>query len=55
MLRIVSDRNNYACGLTLAGLILSYFFNPYLGIPLYVIALFLLVVFSGPGAEAAVR
>lgn len=48
MLRIVSDGINYACGLTLAGLILSYFFNPYLGIPLYVIALFCLWFFRDP-------
>jgi phosphatidylserine decarboxylase len=48
MLRIVSDGINYACGLTLAGLILSYFLNPYLGIPLYVIALFCLWFFRDP-------
>ena len=47
-MRIVSDGINYACGLTLAGLILSYFFNPYLGIPLYVIALFCLWFFRDP-------
>lgn len=48
MLRIVSDGINYACGLTLAGLILSYFFNPYLGVPLYIIALFCLWFFRDP-------
>jgi phosphatidylserine decarboxylase len=48
VLRIVSDGINYACGLTLAGLILSYFFNPYLGIPLYVVALFCLWFFRDP-------
>jgi phosphatidylserine decarboxylase len=48
MLRIVSDGINYACGLTLAGLILSYFFSPYLGVPLYVIALFCLWFFRDP-------
>jgi phosphatidylserine decarboxylase len=48
VLRIVSDGINYACGLTLAGLILSYFFNPYLGIPLYLLALFCLWFFRDP-------
>lgn len=47
-MRIVSDGINYACGLTLAGLILSYFFNPYLGVPLYIIALFCLWFFRDP-------
>ena len=54
MLRIVSDGINYACGLTLAGLILSYFFNPYLGVPLYIIALFCLWVFRDPERRSAV-
>jgi phosphatidylserine decarboxylase len=48
MLRIVSDGINYACGLTLAGLVLSYFFNPYLGVPLYILALFCLWFFRDP-------
>jgi phosphatidylserine decarboxylase len=48
VLRIVSDGINYACGLTLAGLVLSYFFNPYLGVPLYVLALFCLWFFRDP-------
>jgi phosphatidylserine decarboxylase len=48
VLRIVSDGINYACGLTLAGLALSYFLNPYLGIPLYVLALFCLWFFRDP-------
>lgn len=48
MLRIVSDGINYACGLTLAGLGLSYFFNPYLGVPLYLAALFCLWFFRDP-------
>lgn len=47
-MRIVSDGINYGCGLTLAGLILSYFFNPYLGVPLYVVALFCLWFFRDP-------
>jgi phosphatidylserine decarboxylase len=46
--RIVSDGINYACGLTLAGLVLSYFTNPYLGIPLYLAALFCLWFFRDP-------
>lgn len=48
MLRIVSDGINYACGLILAGLIVSYFFNPYLGIPLYLAAIFCLWFFRDP-------
>jgi phosphatidylserine decarboxylase len=48
MLRIVADGINYACGLTSAGLILSYFFNPYLGVPLYLVALFCLWFFRDP-------
>jgi phosphatidylserine decarboxylase len=48
MLRIVSDGINYACGLTLGGLVLSYFFNPYLGVPLYILALFCLWFFRDP-------
>lgn len=48
MLHIVSDGINYACGLSLAGLILSYFFHPYLGLPLYLVALFCLWFFRDP-------
>lgn len=47
-MRIVSDGINYACGLTLAGLVLSYFLNPWLGAPLYLIALFCLWFFRDP-------
>ncbi|HJY08027.1 MAG TPA: phosphatidylserine decarboxylase [Bryobacteraceae bacterium] len=47
-MRIVSDGINYACGLTLAGLALSYFLNPWLGTPLYLIALFCLWFFRDP-------
>jgi phosphatidylserine decarboxylase len=47
-LRIVSDGINYACGLTLGGLALSYFLNPWLGTPLYVLALFCLWFFRDP-------
>jgi phosphatidylserine decarboxylase len=48
VLRIVSDGINYACGLTLGGLVLSYFLNPWLGTPLYVVALFCLWFFRDP-------
>jgi phosphatidylserine decarboxylase len=47
-LRIVSDGINYACGLILGGLALSYFLNPWLGTPLYVLALFYLWFFRDP-------
>lgn len=47
-MRIVSDGINYGCGLSLAGLALSYFFNPFLGIPLYLAALFCLWFFRDP-------
>ena len=48
MLHIVSDGINYACGLTLGGLALSYFLNPWLGVPLYLLALFCLWFFRDP-------
>lgn len=48
MLRIVSDGINYACGLTLGGVALSYFLNPWLGTPLYLVALFCLWFFRDP-------
>src|SRR5690348_11205341 len=48
MLRIVSDGINYACGLTLAGLALSYFITPWAGLPLYVVAAFCLWFFRDP-------
>jgi phosphatidylserine decarboxylase len=48
VLRIVSDGINYACGLTLGGLALSYFLNPWLGVPLYLVALFCLWFFRDP-------
>ena len=48
MLRIVSDGINYACGLTLAGLALSYFVAPWAGLPLYLVAAFCLWFFRDP-------
>jgi phosphatidylserine decarboxylase len=47
-LRIVSDGIHYACGLTLAGLALSYFLNPLVGVPFYVLAAFCLYFFRDP-------
>jgi phosphatidylserine decarboxylase len=47
-LRIVSDGIHYACGLTLAGLALSYFLNPWVGAPFYVLAAFCLYFFRDP-------
>jgi phosphatidylserine decarboxylase len=51
VLRIVSDGINYACGLTLLGLALSYFLNPWLGTPLYLLALFCLWFFRDPNRK----
>jgi phosphatidylserine decarboxylase len=50
-LRIISDGINYACGLTLLGLALSYFLNPWLGTPLYLAALFCLWFFRDPNRK----
>jgi phosphatidylserine decarboxylase len=47
-LRIVSDGIHYACGLTLAGLALSYFLNPWVGVPFYILAAFCLYFFRDP-------
>jgi phosphatidylserine decarboxylase len=47
-LRIVSDGINFACGLTILGLALSYFLNPWLGAPLYLLAVFCLYFFRDP-------
>ena len=47
-MRVVSDGIYYACGLTLAGLALSYFLNPWAGAPLYVLALYCLYFFRDP-------
>jgi phosphatidylserine decarboxylase len=47
-LRIVPDGIYYACGLTLAGLALSYWLNVWLGVPLYILAGFCLYFFRDP-------
>ena len=47
-MKVVSDGIYYACGLTLAGLALSYFLNPWAGAPLYVVALYCLYFFRDP-------
>lgn len=47
-MRIVSDGIYYACGLTLVGIALSYFLNPWAGAPFYVLALFCLYFFRDP-------
>jgi phosphatidylserine decarboxylase len=47
-LRIVPDGIYYACSLTLAGLAISYFLNPWVGLPFYVAAAFCLYFFRDP-------
>ena len=47
-MRVVTDGIYYACGLTLAGLALSYFLSPWAGAPLYVLALYCLYFFRDP-------
>lgn len=47
-MRIVPDGIYYACGLTLAGIALSYYLNPWVGTPFYVLALFCLYFFRDP-------
>jgi phosphatidylserine decarboxylase len=47
-LRIVPDGIYYACGLTLVGIALSYFLNPWIGIPFYLVAAFCLYFFRDP-------
>ena len=47
-MRIVPDGIYYACGLTLAGLALSYFVNPWAGAPLYIAAGFCVFFFRDP-------
>lgn len=47
-MRIVPDGIYYACGLTLVGLAVSYFLQPWLGLPFYVLAAFCLYFFRDP-------
>ena len=47
-MRIVVDGIYYACGLTLVGIVLSYFLSPWAGVPLYVLAAFCLYFFRDP-------
>ncbi|HEX4229246.1 MAG TPA: phosphatidylserine decarboxylase [Bryobacteraceae bacterium] len=47
-MRIVPDGIYYACGLTLVGIALSYYLNPWIGVPFYVLALFCLYFFRDP-------
>jgi len=47
-LRILADGISFACGFTILGLALSYFLNPWLGAPLYVLAAFCLYFFRDP-------
>lgn len=47
-MRIVPDGIYYACGLTLVGLAIYYFLQPWLGLPFYVLAAFCLYFFRDP-------
>lgn len=47
-MRIVPDGIYYACGLTLVGLAVSYWLNPWAGVPLYILAAFCLYFFRDP-------
>lgn len=47
-MRVVPDGIYYACGLTLLGLALSYFLNPWAGTPFYILALYCLYFFRDP-------
>ncbi|MBV8551924.1 MAG: phosphatidylserine decarboxylase [Acidobacteriaceae bacterium] len=47
-MRIVPDGIYYACGLALVGLAVSYFLQPWLGAPFYVLAAFCLYFFRDP-------
>jgi phosphatidylserine decarboxylase len=47
-LRIVADGIYYACALVILGLASSYFLNPWLGLPFYVLAAFCLYFFRDP-------
>jgi phosphatidylserine decarboxylase len=47
-LKVVPDGIYYACGLALVGCALSYFLNPWAGVPCYVLALYCLYFFRDP-------
>ena len=47
-MRIVPDGIYFACGLTILGLALSYFLNPWIGVPCYILAAFCLYFFRDP-------
>ena len=47
-MRIISDGINFACGLAILGLGLSYFLNPWIGAPFFVLAAFCLYFFRDP-------
>ena len=53
-MRILSDGIYYACGLTLTGLVLSYFLSPWLGLPTYLLAAFCLYFFRDPDRTAPI-
>lgn len=47
-MRVVRDGIYYACGLSLLGIALSYFLNPWVGAPFYVLVLYCLYFFRDP-------
>ncbi len=47
-MRIIPDGIYYACGLALAGVVLSYFLQPWIGVPVYILAAFCLYFFRDP-------
>ncbi len=47
-MRIIADGIYYACGLIIGGLLLGYFLTPWLGLPLYLLAVFCLYFFRDP-------
>lgn len=47
-MRIVTDGIYYACALVILGLASSYFLNPWIGLPFYVLAAFCLYFFRDP-------
>lgn len=51
-MRIVPDGIYYACGLTLVGVAASYFLNPWVGFPCYILAAFCLYFFRDPDRVA---